>query len=205
MSTVACKKCGGVTRYPSGGCVQCVTTQSAAYYKKHKAALDQRRAHRMKISPVLYKEQRLRWIAANPEKAKILAIRNTANWRARNPNQVKAVTAAYRANNAALVKQCTLAWRKANPEKLTLYYMARRAAKHKAIPKWFGELDSFIIQEAAALRNNRNHLFGFKWEIDHAVPLISDLVCGLHIGCNIQVVPATYNRAKGNRYWVDKP
>lgn len=44
---------------------------------------------------------------------------------------------------------------------------------------------------------------GLPHDVDHIVPLVHPLVCGLHWEGNLQVVPAEDNRAKGNRQWPD--
>lgn len=46
---------------------------------------------------------------------------------------------------------------------------------------------------------------GLKHDIDHVVPLISDIVCGLHVEANLSVIPASVNRGKRNRYWPNMP
>lgn len=46
---------------------------------------------------------------------------------------------------------------------------------------------------------------GIQYHIDHIVPLKSGLVCGLHWPENIQIITATENIKKGNRYWPNMP
>jgi hypothetical protein len=40
---------------------------------------------------------------------------------------------------------------------------------------------------------------GEDWEFDHIIPIKAKKVCGLHWDGNLQVIPATLNRAKGNK------
>lgn len=61
------------------------------------------------------------------------------------------------------------------------------------------EFDLFVQQEAASLCLLREEVTGFKWHIDHIVPLNHKTACGLHNGFNLQVVPAVWNVKKGNR------
>lgn len=74
-----------------------------------------------------------------------------------------------------------------------------------ATPGWFGELDELIMIEAADLCVRREKATGIKWNSDHIVPVQNKIVCGLHIGCNIQVITAYENIVKRNLYWPDMP
>ena len=42
-------------------------------------------------------------------------------------------------------------------------------------------------------------------EVDHIVPITSDLVCGLHCLDNFQLLTRSDNASKGNRHWPDMP
>ena len=63
----------------------------------------------------------------------------------------------------------------------------------------FTELDKFAWDEAVSLAKHREETLGGKWEVDHIVPLKHKDACGLHTAANWQVVPAEWNRSKGNR------
>lgn len=65
-----------------------------------------------------------------------------------------------------------------------------------ARPKWANLQEIKSIYEHA-------HYNGL--EVDHIVPLVSKIVCGLHCPANLAAVPISYNRAKGNKYWPDMP
>ena len=93
-------------------------------------------------------------------------------------------------------------WRKKFPERHAAKQGKRRAQKVQATPAWANE---FFIAEVYDLANRRTKALGFKWEVDHIVPLKSEVVCGLHVENNLRVISAAMNRNKSNRYWPDMP
>lgn len=76
----------------------------------------------------------------------------------------------------------------------------RQLAKLGATPAW---ADQTKITAVYAEAQRLTELTGTKHDVDHVVPIQSRLVCGLHVEHNLQVLPATVNRSKGNRHWPD--
>ncbi len=93
-------------------------------------------------------------------------------------------------------------WRRANPGANNATGARRRAAKLQATPAW---ANPFFIGEAYDLAQLRQKMLGGRWHVDHVVPLVSDIVCGLHVEFNLQVIPGSENELKGNRHWPDMP
>lgn len=60
------------------------------------------------------------------------------------------------------------------------------------------EFDTFVFEEAQGLCALREAATGFKWNVDHIVPLNHKRACGLHVADNFQVVPASWNFKKRN-------
>lgn len=75
----------------------------------------------------------------------------------------------------------------------------RHAAKLKRTPTWLTEYDLFFIEEIYHLAKLRSDILGIKYEIDHIIPLQGKLVSGLHVPNNLQILPRSENRRKGNR------
>lgn len=91
-------------------------------------------------------------------------------------------------------------WRKKHKDVINAFTSAYRASKVKATPAW---ADSFLIKEAYHLAKLRTEMTGFKWHVDHIVPISSKKVCGLHVVENLQVIPASVNQRKSNHSWPD--
>lgn len=77
----------------------------------------------------------------------------------------------------------------------------RRSVKLAATPSWSNdEFNQLLIQESYELSRMRSDCTGIDWNVDHIIPLNNKRVCGLHVGVNLQVIPATENFIKGNSF-----
>lgn len=76
-------------------------------------------------------------------------------------------------------------------------YDARKAG---ATPKW---ADHAAILAVCIDAERLTQPTGVLHHVDHIVPLKSPFVCGLHVAENLQVLTASDNSRKGNRYWPD--
>lgn len=61
------------------------------------------------------------------------------------------------------------------------------------------ELSKLVSEEAYHLAKLREKTTGFKWHVDHLIPLNGKSVCGLHTWNNLAVIPAVLNLSKGNK------
>lgn len=96
-------------------------------------------------------------------------------------------------------------WQKKHPGRANANTAAYEARKIRAMPKW---TNRFFIEEIYDLAARRTALKtgGIeKWQVDHIVPLQSNLVCGLHVEHNLRVISASKNSSKKNYYWPDMP
>ena len=106
---------------------------------------------------------------------------------------------AYRDANKEKIAAYRKEWIENNPGKGREQVARRRAAKLQRTPNWMNDGHLFEIEcvnkYAASLRK-----IGFKYEVDHIVPLQGDNVSGLHVPWNMQVISIFENRSKGNKY-----
>lgn len=113
-----------------------------------------------------------------------------AKWRAQNPETERLRTAEWQAANQGLVRAGK---------------RRRRAALANRIPVWYGAFDEFVIEQAYELTVLRERATGKAWHVDHMIPLLGRAASGLHCATNIQVIPETLNRRKGNRLQFTLP
>ena len=96
-------------------------------------------------------------------------------------------------------------YRQEKPEKVNAKNAKRRASKLQRTPCWLTEDDLFMIKEAYALAKLRETATGFKWHVDHIVPLQSGVVSGMHVPTNLQVIPGALNCSKQNNWnWYEQ-
>jgi hypothetical protein len=177
-----CRKGHFAERYTStSGCVICVKIKSEQARKANpQKALDSFRKW-LKNNREIHNFRVKRWRAANKDKFK-----TTADlWVKANPEKVK-----------AKIQR----WIQKNPAAYTAIAVASVARRAKRVPGWLTSDDKWMIQEAYSLARLRTKITGFKWEVDHIIPLRGELVSGLHVPTNLQVIPKSENRLKKNHY-----
>ena len=140
-----------------------------------------------------------------------------AKWSADNPERKRANDARHHVlryqTDAENERARRKRWRENNPEYFRTYLEENRGAhnarvalrdaiKLKATPVWANPSAIALIYERAREISAQT---GVDHEVDHAVPLRSRYVCGLHCESNLQIIPKADNRAKRNLYWPDMP
>lgn len=170
------------------------------------------------------------WFVAERERKKALArakwardpqhrtaeMDRTRGWRLKNPDRARELERASQGRKRARAeidpeyRELALVWHRKSYRRLvsTPEGRGRHRAKAEryssrqktATPPWadLAAIDA-VYAEAARLTADT----GVPHEVDHIVPIQSDVVCGLHVPANLRVVPRFDNRSKGNRLLID--
>lgn len=91
-------------------------------------------------------------------------------------------------------------WKQKHREKHLEQNKTNKMIRAQRIPTWADADERWLINEAYSLARLRTKLFGFKWHVDHIIPLRNKNVCGLHTIMNLQVIPANDNLCKSNKF-----
>jgi len=129
------------------------------------------------------------------EKDRILSSRKS--YYEKNAERVRATASLYRKENAEKSRDAIRAWFKANPHKRAAYSRSRFARVRKAIPPWFDKESVDKIYSASTWISLAS---GIKHHVDHVIPIVSNVVCGLHCADNLQIITALENRSKSNKH-----
>ena len=108
----------------------------------------------------------------------------------------------YRKNNRDKVKE---SYKKSRLKNIGLYLAKdrqREISKLNRTPKWLSSFDKLYIKYIYSFSKNISNYLGQKYHVDHIIPLQGELVSGLHVPSNLQVIPATINLQKGNKYGI---
>lgn len=147
------------------------------------------------------------------EKSKIYG----ATFRAKNPEKVKEIQSRsrhkhaakrnlynknYRKVHADIVRKSNANWVNNNRHTVNELAAKRRLSVSKATPAW---ANPFFVSEIYRLAQLRSKYLGKEFQVDHIVPILNSVVCGLHCESNLRVVLKETNHKKGNRSWPDMP
>ena len=136
------------------------------------------------------------WAAKNPD----YRVGLDKKYRENNREKLRIRSREYRKNNPEARKLTTQKWDKKNPDKKRATAAKYRAKKLQATPHWLTENDHREITKKYEYATYLTNLTGEMWHVDHIHPLQGKNICGLHVPSNLQVIPATENLAKSNKY-----
>ena len=171
LSNRACKQGHvGLRRTSNCACVQCEKT----IYKEQNKDWQQKNKEKYDLA-------RKKWAKLNKEKR----LESCKQWQKRNPEKHKLQMQTYQKNNKSKVNFVTA---------------KRRATKLQRTPIWIDEGQKKSIALEYELAAWCSKVMGMKYHVDHIVPLQGKTVSGLHVPWNLQVIPASDNHKKSNRF-----
>jgi hypothetical protein len=114
-----------------------------------------------------------------------------------NQESERASARAYYAKNREAMMLKHRAYRQANPDKCSATTAKRRSAKLERTVPW---ADLVSIQAIYSEAKRLTETTGVKHHVDHVIPLQGELVSGLHVESNLQVLTAQENCSKSNKF-----
>lgn len=121
-------------------------------------------------------------------------------YRAAAAEALRAKDRAYYLANREAIAERRREYRQTRGAAIAAANRQRQSAKLLRTPAWLTPDDLWLIQQAYELARLRTQMFGFLWHVDHIFPLRGKTVSGLHVPLNLQVIPATENCHKNNKY-----
>jgi len=86
-----------------------------------------------------------------------------------------------------------------NPEYYKSLTNVRRRRNRSASPPWLTKEHKLAMRQLYLQAMELTKLTGERYVVDHIVPLISDVVCGLHVPWNLRVITQEENLRKSNK------
>jgi hypothetical protein len=149
-----------------------------------------------------HKKSHARFCSREHKRKTFDAKRNYAVEYQKNAEKRRGQALGYYYANHVQSKERQLNKQKANPIKYAAAAAKHRAVKLQRTPAWLDKDALWMIEQAYELAALRTKLFGFSWHVDHVIPLQGNLVSGLHVPFNLQVIPGFQNIAKNNKFEV---
>jgi len=120
-----------------------------------------------------------------------------------NKDKIKAKSKAYRESNTEFLKAYHKQYSRNNKGKINAICAKRHAAKMQRNAGW---ADNWKIEQFYIVARKLTKLYGIEFHVDHVMPLQGELVSGLHVETNLQIITAKENHIKSNSfvpgYWV---
>lgn len=175
-------------------CKECNTRDAVEYAQRNKDKVAERVAKWQKENRDKCNANQRRWVERNPEEHR----RQRKEIDARRIPKAKAWIEA----NRLRVRAIKAAWKRRNLAFVASDASRRRAIQLRAVPGW---ADQRAIDQYYLIASYLSAELGIEFQVDHIVPLRSEIVQGFHSQHNLNVSLGAWNLAKSNRWWPHMP
>ena len=201
MDTKKCTKCG--ERQTLGSFAKNKRTKDGYNFWCKSCFKEYRAANREALNA-----GRLAWSKKNPEKERAIQAKSKAKNKAKrldynkkyyqeNKQERLSYGKDYYNKNKDSCLKIRAKWKRDNPDRRAAHKAGRRAAQIQRTPSWANDqLIAAYYKEAKRLEE----LTGIQFHVDHIIPLQGELVSGLHVETNLQLLPAHENLGKSNSF-----
>lgn len=181
----------------SFGCSVCAQAHRARYYAEDPEKFRKKARDRFHDRPDIAAARARRYRAANLDRLRAEGAERQRAARQKNKAKFRERDRAWERAHPETVAARKRRERLRNPGVFRMRVAERRKAIRRATPGWADRSAIRAVYiEAARLTAET----GVLYEVDHIDPLVSGVVCGLHIADNLQIIPASENRRKSNKF-----
>lgn len=117
-----------------------------------------------------------------------------------NKERVREYHRQYQKANKEHITRLAKLYNKNHRGKLNAVSARRRVALLKRTPDWLTDADWVCIEDFYILAKALSEATGDNYHVDHIIPLQGELVSGLHVPSNLQILTAFENLSKGNKF-----
>lgn len=117
-------------------------------------------------------------------------------WREDNPEREAENCKRFRRNNPEACKGYSKDYRTSNPDMRRAQTAKRRAAKLDRTPHWLTDGQLEEIQDFYTATEMFKQYTGEAYHVDHIIPLQGELVSGLHVPWNLQILPENLTKRR---------
>lgn len=174
---------------------KCKCCSKLYYLNNKKEILKKQKEYYIKNKETINKRN-LKWASENRDKCNIISRRYTYN----NLEKERARKRKYEKDNPEKVKARKVKYSKENKHILNAKTSRRRLHNRKATPNWLSDFDKDYISHIYQQSNWIQELEGVKYNVDHIIPLKNELVCGLNVPWNLQILTKKDNSKKHNKF-----
>lgn len=97
-------------------------------------------------------------------------------------------------------RERSLRYKAANPELYKALTSVRRRRHREATPAWITPAQKLAMRKLYLTAIKLTEATGERYVVDHIVPLLSPVVCGLHVPWNLRVITQSENLQKSNTF-----